>query len=130
MKSNLARFVSDLAAEFGLSDWDLDPNNEAVGGRVMIVEGDLTDDTALYARLSAEALALGNHPIDLLACVPPTLVGERGGETVSAPAAALRAAGYNVWDGTSVEVRDNFPTDRSALRIVQYDSCRGLEGWT
>jgi hypothetical protein len=23
-----------------------------------------------------------------------------------------------------------YPTDRDALRIVQYDSCRGLEGWT
>jgi hypothetical protein len=27
-------------------------------------------------------------------------------------------------------VREHFPTDRDALRIVQYDSCRGLEGWT
>ena len=27
-------------------------------------------------------------------------------------------------------MRENFPTDRDALRIVQYDSCRGLEGWT
>lgn len=27
-------------------------------------------------------------------------------------------------------MRENFPTDREALRIVQYDSCRGLEGWT
>lgn len=130
MKSNLTRFVSDLAEEFSLVDWDLDPNNEAAGGRVLIVEGDLAKDTTLYARLAAEALALGNHPIDLLACVPPILVGEVNGETVSVPAAALRAAGYNVWDGTSIDVRDYFPTDKSALRIVQYDSCRGLEGWT
>jgi len=27
-------------------------------------------------------------------------------------------------------VDSNFPTDRDALRLVQYDSCRGLEGWT
>ncbi len=130
MKSNLTRFVSDLAAEFGLADWDLDPNNDAPGGRVLIVEGDLAGDATFYAKLAAEALALGNHPIDLLACVPPTLVGEDNGETISAPGVALRKAGYNVWDGTSIDVRDNFPTDKSALRIVQYDSCRGLEGWT
>jgi hypothetical protein len=29
-----------------------------------------------------------------------------------------------------MDVREHFPTDRDALRIVQYDSCRGLEGWT
>src|SRR5206468_11793616 len=34
------------------------------------------------------------------------------------------------WDATSRDVRDRYPTDRDALRIVQYDSCRGLEGWT
>lgn len=130
MKSNLTRFVSDLASQFGLADWDLDPNNDAPGGRVLIVEGDLAADATLYGKLAAEALALGNHPIDLLACVPPALVSEVNGETVSAPGVALRTAGYSVWDGTSIDVRDNFPTDKSALRIVQYDSCRGLEGWT
>lgn len=34
------------------------------------------------------------------------------------------------WDASSIDVRENFPTDREALRIVQYNSCRGLEGWT
>jgi hypothetical protein len=29
-----------------------------------------------------------------------------------------------------MDVREYFPTDRDALRIVQFDSCRGLEGWT
>ncbi len=42
----------------------------------------------------------------------------------------LAAAGRKVWDATSMDVREHFPTDRDALRIVQYDSCRGLEGWT
>jgi hypothetical protein len=27
-------------------------------------------------------------------------------------------------------VREHYPTDREELRFVQYDSCRGLEGWT
>jgi hypothetical protein len=35
-----------------------------------------------------------------------------------------------VWDASAIDVREHFPTDRQALRIVQYDSCRGLEGWT
>ena len=27
-------------------------------------------------------------------------------------------------------MREHYPTDREELRFVQYDSCRGLEGWT
>jgi hypothetical protein len=35
-----------------------------------------------------------------------------------------------VWDASSADVRENYPTERDALRIVRYDSFRGLEGWT
>jgi hypothetical protein len=42
---------------------------------------------------------------------------------------AIRSGG-SVWDGTSRDVREHFPTHRDQLRFVQYDSCRGLEGWT
>lgn len=33
------------------------------------------------------------------------------------------------WDGVDVNERDSFPTDLDQFRIVQYESCRGLEGW-
>lgn len=130
MKANLAHFVTDFAKAMNLADWELQPNTEANGGRVIIVEGDLSNDVSLYSQLAAEAAALGNYPIDLLACVPPVLVGEDSGKAASVPGEALRAAGLEVWDATSVDVREHFPTSRDALRVVQYDSCRGLEGWT
>jgi hypothetical protein len=38
--------------------------------------------------------------------------------------------GGKVWDGTARDVREVYPTDREELRFVQYDSCRGLEGWS
>ena len=34
------------------------------------------------------------------------------------------------WDGTDDMLRSEPCFDREAIRIVQYDSCRGLEGWT
>lgn len=130
MKTNLTTFVSELANEFALRDWELEPNPEAPGGRVIIVEGDMANDVGIYQRLAAEALTLGNFPVDLLACVPPSLVKDINGHPTSLPALAVRQAGLGVWDAVSAEIRDQFPTDKSALRIVQYDSCRGLEGWT
>ena len=130
MKANLALFVSDMARDLSLDDWDLEPNVEAVGGRVIIVEGDLAADHRLFERLRDEALALGNYPIDMLACIPPALADGIEPEALCRPARTITRNGGRVWDGTTRDVREHFPTDRDALRFVQYDSCRGLEGWT
>lgn len=130
MKANLAHFVADCAQGLNLHNWDLEPNPDANGGRVLIVEGDITNDTAIYERLRAEAAELGNYPVDLLGCVPPSLVVRDQDGTYSVPGRAINTEGGLVWDATAVDVREQFPTDRDALRIVQYDSCRGLEGWT
>lgn len=130
MKANLALFVVDYADVLGLQGWDLEPNPDANGGRVLIVEGDLARQTTIYDQVCADAAKLGNYPVDLLACVPPSLVSHEGTDTPSLPGQVLAAADRKVWDATSIDVREHFPTDRDALRIVQYDSCRGLEGWT
>ena len=37
--------------------------------------------------------------------------------------------GYQVWDGAIADIRESYPTHTEQVRIVQYDSCRGLEGW-
>lgn len=130
MKANLAVFVRDFAELLGLDDWDLEPNPDAPGGRVLIVEGDLAKAPSMIDELRVQAASLGNYPVDLLACVPPSLVQHDNPETPSIPGQTLVMAGQKVWDATSSDVREHFPTDRDALRIVQYDSCRGLEGWT
>jgi hypothetical protein len=59
-----------------------------------------------------------------------SLVSHYGIDTSSLPGRTLTAAGRKVWAATYVDVREHFPTDRDALRIVQYDSCRGLEELT
>jgi hypothetical protein len=48
----------------------------------------------------------------------------------SLAADALLAHGYQVWDGAIQDIRQDFPRSPEQFRIVQYDSCRGLEGWT
>jgi hypothetical protein len=130
MKANLALFVANYAGALGLLNWDLEPNPDANGGRVLIIEGDLAHQTTIYEQVCADAARLGNYPIDLLACVPPSLVSHENPDTPSLPGYTLTAAGKKVWDATSIDVREHFPTDREALRLVQYDSCRGLEGWS
>lgn len=130
MKANLAYFVADCADALGLENWDLEPNSNANGGRVIIIEGDLARQTEIFDQLRDEAAKLGNYPVDLLACVPPSLVYRDNDSTYSVPGRTLSQHGTNVWDASSSDVREYYPTDRDALRLVQYDSCRGLEGWT
>ncbi|MET3414546.1 RNA helicase [Methylobacterium sp. 1030] len=130
MKANIASFVADVAAGLGLDDWDLEPNVDAAGGRVIVFEGDLAAEPARIAALVEEARELGNFPVDLLACVPPGLVVKTAQGPENEAAAAYVEHGGRVWDGTAADVREHYPIDRDELRFVQYDSCRGLEGWT
>ncbi len=37
--------------------------------------------------------------------------------------------GIKLWDGTSKDIRTEYPRDLQQHRLVQFDSCRGLEGW-
>lgn len=129
MKANLTAFVGDIARALLLRDWDLEPNPEAVGGRVIVVEGDLAADPSLLLKVASAARELGNYPVDLLACVPPGMVRMEGPDQLCLPALSYVAVGGGVWDGTSRDVREHFPVHRDQLRFVQYDSCRGLEGW-
>ena len=130
MKANVASFVADVAMCLGLEDWDLEPNADAGGGRVIIYDGDLSTQPDRIAGLVGEARKLGNFPVDMLACVPPgSLVRAAHGLGCRA-AEAYSSVGGKVWDGTARDVREAYPTDREELRFVQYDSCRGLEGWS
>ena len=132
MKNNLVTFVNQFAQELDLLEWELSPNNDASGGKVKIYEGDLKHNMAeFYDRIAAEAKSDKNEIVDLLTCVPPNLVDHKK-TPPSSPGRKLLETGKDIWDATSVHdgTRSSYPTNLDQFRIVQYDSCRGLEGWT
>ncbi len=124
LKAGLCGIVNTIAEELGLTDWDVKPNPMVYGGRVVIVEGDYRQ--TLHANLLNKHTENGNKPIDMLFCVPPSLAAKQDGGF----ARELFEWGYQVWDGTDQGIRQTPPTSVGQFRIVQYDSCRGLEGWT
>lgn len=131
MKANLTRFLNGLAAGLGLPGWSLEVHEEAEGGQVIVVVGDYLDRPELHAELLERNRQAGNAIIDLLACVPYTRVTRDvvSGRSVSEPARRWTGLGQPVWDGVDEDQRDMFPTSLDQFRIVQYESCRGLEGW-
>ena len=132
MKAGLTRFVSTFAEQMGLPQSEWRANDDVPGGRVIILEGvNVLSDRHFFEELAAKNGEAGNQPLDMLYCVPPNMVIHTSeDEAISQPAEWFQSWGWPVWDGTSSTVRDTYPTQLEQRRIVQYDSCRGLEGWT
>jgi len=132
LKTGLVRFVTAVAHHMGLPVQNWKADEELPGGRVIIVEGSyLKNRTLLHDQLLQDNADDGNSPVDMLFCVPPTLVTQSPDDstTYSEAARVFQQWGFSVWDGASQDVRESYPTETEQLRIVQYDSCRGLEGW-
>lgn len=128
LKRNLYIFLKSFAEHVGIDRSRIEPHSEATGGRVIIVEGEYEKEKSIHEeilRLNGED---GNQPVDMLFCTPPSLVDRSNGRR-SIIGQELKAWGHKIWDGTSEDIRKSHPTDLEQLRIVQYDSCRGLEGW-
>lgn len=128
LKSTLCEAVGHFAEQIEFDNWNLEPELEARGGKVIVVEGNIFSRD-FHSGLAASAKLDGNRPIDMLLCVPPTWVQEHGEQRESDVAKVYREWGLQVWDGVDSEERNDFPTSLDQFRIVQYESCRGLEGW-
>lgn len=126
MKAGLTRFIAKLAGELGLPAYEWKANRDVPGGRVIIIEGVEFPQKLFFTDLLAYNGNAGNEPIDMLFCVPPNLARHTD---VPTPGQRFLDWGFKVWDGTDSTIRGSYPTDNQQLRLVQYDSCRGLEGW-
>lgn len=129
MKRNLGLFANTVASLAGLN-WSVEPNDQAAGGKVILRRGSYGDDPGLVDRVLREAAEAGNDPVDLLHCVPPAAVMSTDTGRASQLGQALAKMGHAAWDAVDEKVREEFPRSPDLFRILQYDSVRGLEGWT
>jgi len=131
MTPNLGEFVRSFANRTLLDDQysRLRINEVAEGGDIYIVEGDYFKNLDLHHRLM-ESLSINKaEPIDLLHCVPPDDVQSNSHGFHSGVGLKLEGLGFSKWDAVDDVKRRNMPKSINDMRIVQYDSCRGLEGW-
>ena len=109
--------------------WNITPREELPGGRILIVTGDV--ETPAFARALVAAAAVNKaDPVDCLVWSLPA-VSKKTKSAASTPASASprKKPACQVWDGTDSAIRGTAPDRTDRIRIVQYDSCRGLEGW-
>ncbi|MDF2235191.1 AAA family ATPase [Albimonas sp. CAU 1670] len=131
-KGATCRTVAEIAKELKLDDWDLEPDPDSHGGRfTVLVEPD-------PARAVARTLALLDRDresdptlkaVDNLVCLPsPAMAGG-----VNFPVLfdrEIEAGARDSWRGFDSRDRRVYPERDGQLRAVQYQSCRGMEGWT
>jgi hypothetical protein len=129
MKRNLASFANSVA-DVGSIKWQVEPNDKAGGGRVIILRRPYLEYPDLHEGLVAQAKSAGNAELDFLMCVPSSTICATNEHKVSDLGRQMREAGYNIWEGVDPNARKDFPRSCDQYRIVQYASCRGLEGWT
>lgn len=128
MSHNVAEFATALAHTMGLEGWRITPHPELSGGRIVILPHRY--DREFFDGLLASLEVAELNPRDLLVCVPPSEIVTLGLKRDSQVARALRSWRYGVWNGCDEEIRRTEVADNDEVRVVQYDSMRGLEGWS
>ncbi len=122
-KPNLVRFVNGFAQEVGLGEWHVKENDQYNGGRVIVVQKYITD---LHIELLNDGKKANAVPYDILFLVPPQDVND--GHFIKYE--LYKQNRISLFDGTNPDNREYFSLDNSLCRLYQYDSCRGLEGWS
>ncbi len=130
MLRNVALFANAFAGAAGFERWHVEPREDLPGGRIIIAAGEDVASPELVRALAVAAREGKADPVDCLVCVPPSnIVRDAGGGRHARFAEIVAAAGGRAWDASDPETRGTAPADADLWRIVQYDSCRGLEGW-
>lgn len=127
-KYNLVNFVNCFAKVSGLN-WEVTPDSKLHGGRILITTKPYNFD--LHKQILNDCIADNNTPYDMLLLTPPQLVDRSSTNQIRFRYfdEYLRQ-GIKVYDGTNNTNRSQYPTNLELCRLFQYDSCRGLEGWT
>jgi len=128
-KRNLVKFVNNYSEVIDSASSKVHSSDEMIGGKIVIIK----NSENFYYTVKTEKnnmIKAGNAAYDMLFIVPPTLVENESGHRHFMMKGEFERKGILLWDGTNDENRLDFSADLSESRVVQYESSRGLEGWT
>ena len=127
-KENLVGFINSYSQNLNILGGKVLTKNNMPGGKVII-----TNDETLYSLHDSEMKRLksaGNIAYDMLYLVPHALVRKHTEGYHFAMKAQFEKKGILFWDGTNPLNREGYSINSEEIRLLQYDSSRGLEGWT
>ena len=112
----------------GISAGKILGTDKMPGGKVRIISSD-----KLFETHNEEMKLLKekeNIAYDMLYLVPHSLVRKDGMDSNFAMKTEFENNGVFLWDGTNSNNRESYSVRNDEVRVLQYDSARGLEGWT
>ena len=107
--------------------WHVDVLPELLGGKIIISDKLLPFD--VFEQSRKQCYEQGNKAFEMLFLTPPSFVKKEEGEKRFSLLKEFQVKGFDLWDGTRVGQRFNGFPQINQHRLLQYDSCRGLEGW-
>lgn len=127
-KENLVQFLNIYSQKVEMSGAKILSNNNMPGGKVIILSQDGNKD--VYKKELERLTEAGNIAYDMLFLVPHSLVKKSGGESEFVYKSDFEKHGIYIWDGTNSINREGYTVVADEVRVLQYNSARGLEGWT
>jgi hypothetical protein len=108
-----------------------------IGGKIVISTKAYSKE--LHEKELKRCKECGNTEYEMLFLVPPKLVEKYKSENEFGKPVEIRSfklansfksMGIDIWDGTNTDLRTQYTVELTQHRLLQYESCRGLEGWT
>lgn len=127
-KENLVEFINKYSQSMYVLGSKVLSKNNMPGGKIIV-----TSDANIFRIHDLEMKRLksaGNIAYDMLYLVPHTLVKKKAEDVQFSLKSLFAENGILLWDGTSSKNRDSYSVNAEEVRVLQYDSARGLEGWT
>ena len=122
-KTNIVSFVNAFARDAQLN-WRVEENDELPGGRVIVTN---RFNKELFDDLKEKLTTSGNIMYDMLFLVDSIM----GSDTYLPNVInGLRKIGIKIFNGAQYDNRAKYSIDPEECRLYNYNSCRGIEGWT
>tara|TARA_Y100000996_G_scaffold403604_1_gene376734 strand:- start:436 stop:2529 length:2094 start_codon:yes stop_codon:yes gene_type:complete len=124
LSENLNSVNEVINDKLNLPDLSVRPSDSLLGGNVVVYEGNLLENDQISKKIFKDTLSDGCKNSDILFCVNPAKNNKERLQNY------FETKEIPFWDGTNRNVRqDQVPLAEQA-RIINYQSSRGLEGWS
>lgn len=126
-KENIISFLNVFTNNADILGGKILSSEKMPGGKVIII----SDEHIVEVHRSEmkRLVEAGNIAYDMLYLVPPSLVEKSYGTSHFSMIKDFEREGISMWDGTNSDNRDGYCMNTDEVRVLQYDSARGLEGW-
>lgn len=126
-KSNIVSFLNAYSKKANILSGKILSSEKMLGGKVIII----SDDRIVEVHKSEmkRLIETGNVAYDMLYLVPHSLVEKTYGTSHFSMSKKFEQEEIFFWDGTNSDNRYGYCVNTDEVRVLQYDSARGLEGW-